>query len=330
MHIRRLITAAAVVGTILAAGACASGAEPEPAASDGTVTIKLGYARVAGQAQLPLGIDKGIFKQNGVNLELVPIVTSAAAIAQLQNGQLDIVVGGATGVINSAVSGIDLRVVNGMWADKAGPDQQWHTVVPANGKVKSWKDLEGSTVAVNSIKCCFELYVNEAVRKDGGDPSKVKYIQIPFAEQVNALRDGKVDAFASLQPFPAQILGADFVSLGDPAAIAFDDVESVAVVGFMTAKYVTENADAVKKWTNALKAASDYANAHPDEVRAVIVRETKSDAALIEKMPLPNYTNIVKPEVLAKEAQFLVAAGVIPKAPDVDKLVWADAPRGSN
>jgi NitT/TauT family transport system substrate-binding protein len=303
------------------------GDEPAAVAEDGQVTIKLGYAPIAGEAHLPLGIQAGVFEENGIDLELVPLATSAAGVAQLTNGQLQVVVGGVTGVITSRAGGIKVQIVSGMYADQPEPNEQIQTVVGADSGIKSWKDLEGKTVAVNAVKCCYEFWVNESVRQAGGDPSTITYVQIPFAEQITAIEAGNVDAMTSLQPFPMQLTGTgDYISLGDPAAIAYDDPENVAVVGFMSQQYIEDNPDVVERWNKALASAADYANQHPDELRDVIAQETKIDPALIANMPLPNYTTEVRPDVVAKETGFLVDAGVITEAPPVSDLIWSEAP----
>jgi NitT/TauT family transport system substrate-binding protein len=319
-----------VVAMVLALAGC-SDAGGNEVSDNGQTTIKFGYAPIAGFAHLPLGIQQNIFADRGINLELVPLANSAAGVSQLTNGQLNVVGGGVDGVITSRSSGINVQIVSGMYADAPAPDDQVQTVVPADSGIKSWTDLEGKTVAVNAIKCCYEFWVNEAVRKAGGDPSTIEYVQIPFAEQKTAIEGGRVDAMTSLQPFPTQLTETgDYISLGDPAAIAYDDPTNVAVVGFMSQDYIAKNADLVGRWNDALAAAAEYANSHPEELKEVIVKESKQDPALVAAMPLPTYTNEVKPKVVEMSAGFLKDAGVIEEVPAIDSLIWSDAPRSGD
>ena len=53
--------------------------------------------------------------------------------------------------------------------------------------IKSAKDLEGKKVAVNTLKNIGDTAVRESVRKAGGDPAKVKFVELPFDQMPAAL-----------------------------------------------------------------------------------------------------------------------------------------------
>ena len=67
-------------------------------------------------------------------------------------------------------------------------------VVKQDSSIKSAKDLAGRTVAVNTLQNIGDTTVRESVRKAGGDPSKVKFVEMPFDQMPAALDGGRVDA----------------------------------------------------------------------------------------------------------------------------------------
>jgi NitT/TauT family transport system substrate-binding protein len=76
-------------------------------------------------------------------------------------------------------------------------------VVPANSPIKNAKDLEGKTVAVNTLNNIVHLMALAWVDKNGGNSSKVKFVEIPFPQMEPSLVAGKVDAISVQEPFAA-------------------------------------------------------------------------------------------------------------------------------
>lgn len=70
------------------------------------------------------------------------------------------------------------------------------------------------------MKGNWEVALLEAVKLDGGDPTKVKRVAIPFPDQLAALRQGRVDAVSTFQSVAAQMEPAGFKYNGDPQADA--------------------------------------------------------------------------------------------------------------
>jgi NitT/TauT family transport system substrate-binding protein len=163
--------------------------------------------------------------------------------------------------------------------------------------------------------------MREAISKDGGNPDTTKFVELHFADAVTALKQGKVDAISTAQPYATQLRQQGFRDIGDSAAIAFGNPEADNTDYYMSKQFVDQHPGIVKRWQTALQKASDYANAHPDETRAKIVEQTKIDPALAAAAPLPKYTAQVDQPTIQKEASFLVKYGVIQKAPDVKSLV---------
>ena len=67
--------------------------------------------------------------------------------------------------------------------------------------IKEPKDLEGKTIAANTLNNICEVTINATLEEKGVDVSKLKYTEIPFPEMVGALEKGRVDAACVVEPF---------------------------------------------------------------------------------------------------------------------------------
>jgi NitT/TauT family transport system substrate-binding protein len=320
-----MLSAGARVASLLSAAllvAACSGGGSSGAAADGTVEIVAGVAATGSSAALHIGLEQGFFAEERIDLEIGKAATGAAAITQVINGQQQVALGGISPVVTAVASNIPVVLVSGAVTDRESPEGTIHeTIVRADSGIQSFADLAGKTVAVNSLKCCWEFWIREAVAKSGADPNSLNLVQLPFPDQVTALRQGTVDAISTIQPYATELRQDGFRNIGDSPAVAFDNPDNANTLFYMARSFVEEHPDIVERWRRALQKSSDYANEHPDETRAKIVQQTGVDPELIKAAPLPHYTAEIDVDSVAKEAQFAVKYGVIPQAPDISALV---------
>ncbi|MFI6347141.1 ABC transporter substrate-binding protein [Streptomyces sp. NPDC050560] len=289
---------------------------------DGLVSITAGVAASQSSTAVIVGAKHGFFQQNGIDLTLAHAGTGAGAITQVINGQQQVALGGISPVIIAAASKIPVTIVSGSVADRPSDDgAQYQTMVAGKSPVRSFRDLEGRTVAVNSLKCCWEFWIREAIRKDGGDPAKVKLVQLAFPDQVTALKQGKVDAISTAQPYATSLRQSGYRDIGDSPAVAFDDPSADNTVFFMSRTFIKDHPGIVERWRKAVQQSSEYANAHPEETRAAAVEQTGADPKLVSTAPLPAYTSLVSRKVIEKEASFTVKYGVVDSAPQYETYV---------
>lgn len=299
-----------------------SGSNTPSSTGNGMVAMTVGVAATQSSTPLILGKDHGFFQQNGIDLTLGQASTGAGAITQVINGQQQAGLGGISPVVIAAAANIPVEIVSGSVSDRPDPvGAQYQTMVAGDSSIHSFRDLENRTVAVNSLKCCWEFWLREAVSKAGGDPDKVKLVQLSFPDEVTALKQGKVDAISTAQPYATSLRQEGYRDIGDTPAIAFDNPNADNTVYYMAKSFIAEHPGIVDKWRRALQQSSDYANSHPDETRAAIVKQTSADPQLIASAPLPSYTAEVERSVVEKEASFDVKYGAAKSAPDYSTYV---------
>src|SRR6476469_2687060 len=284
----RLGTAASLLAIVLTVAACGgddsttSNAASTSSSSSGAKSepISLALTPSSGAVCIRLTDQRGLFKKNNVSIKYVPAApTGAAQIAQILNGQID----AGAGAYTAASNNLPVVITNAQDEDYSVDGQTaFATVVGKNSGITSFKQLEGKSVAVNSLQGNWEVSLKEAIEKDGGDPSKVKLVAIPFPDQVTALKSGRVDAISTLQPFIAQMTSQGFKSIGDPQAIGFGGkTDSVVDVMFVGKKWAADHDAELKGFTAAMHEGNAWCNAHPDAVRKEIVAFTKASPDVV-------------------------------------------------
>jgi len=334
----RLGTAASLLAIVLTVAACGSddgssgSAASTSSSSSGKkdATITLAFTPSSPGVCFKVSDERGLFKKQGITIKYgTAAPTGAAQIAQILNGQITAGQGAYTGVIAAVGNNLPVVITNAQDEDYDKDGQTaFATVVGKDSGITSFKQLEGKSVAVNSLQGNWEVSLKEAVAQDGGDPSKVKLVAVPFADQVTALKSGRVDAISTLQPFIAQLTAQGFKSIGDPQAIGFGGKkDSVVNVTFMAKKYVEANPDVVKGFVAALTEGNEWCNAHPDEMKKAIARITKAPQEVVDATPIPVYNSNLGPTTTDDWSKLMVKYGILKKAPATDQVQWSGAPQ---
>src|SRR4029434_576243 len=164
---------------------------------------KLGYMKIVDNAAMFVAMEKGFFKTEGLELETVPMAGGAVIVQGVTSGDLQI---GWTNVISlyqAHVEGFDFKLIAGGATNVKGKNESHAIEVLKTSPIKGAKDLEGKTVAVNTLNNIVHLMAMACVDKSGGTSSKIKFVEIPFPQMEPALVAGKVDAISVQEPFAA-------------------------------------------------------------------------------------------------------------------------------
>src|SRR5262245_48549035 len=116
------------------------------------VTVKVGVQGSAANAPIYIGYERGYFRDEGLNLELVLLPSANELLPALATGQIDVASGGiAASLFNAFARGIDLRVVADSVSTPPGPrGSAWvaRQDLIDSGALRTPADLRGRTVAM--------------------------------------------------------------------------------------------------------------------------------------------------------------------------------------
>lgn len=316
----RAVVALAVIG-VAGCGSSDSGSGSASAGNgtDGT-RVTVGIIPIVDVAPLYLGEKKGFFSRRGLDLEMVGAQGGAAIVPGVVSGQFQFGFSNTTSLMIAPARGVPVKsVVNGAATNgRIGADVTG-VAVRKDSPVKSAKDLAGRTVAVNTLRNIGDTTIRESVRRDGGDPSEVEFVEIPFDQMPAALDDGRVDAAWMGEPAMtiAEAQGARVVA----SPFVETDPRLTVATYFTATKLVRENPSLVKNFTEAMTESLRYASEHPDEARRILTTYTKISGDVLDDLTLPSWPTRVDMASLEKLASLGEKDGIFGgKRPDVDAL----------
>ncbi|MFZ3417401.1 MULTISPECIES: ABC transporter substrate-binding protein [unclassified Arthrobacter] len=323
----RLLGAGALLALALtgcASGSISGGESTAAAAGSGNsdlrdVTIGLFPSSAVGAIQL--GIDKGYFEEEGLNLELLLGQGSAAQLPSLSSGSLDFMLASPTTPLIATAQGLDLKIISGYAANRPDIVEDSVSVLVGPGSdIKSARDLEGKTVSINALGSIGEIGIREAVELDGGDPNKVTFVQLGFNEVGAQLESGQIDAGMAGPPFMQQIVADGGSVISD--FIQDADLGGAELVIASSGALTRDDPEVIESFVAALDKTLAYAEEHQDEVRALLpdVLGTSPEAAA--KTDFIAWSAELDVDALKQFADLMEKHGVTEKRPDVESTVW--------
>lgn len=315
-----LVTALAVLLTTVPLAAC-GGSDGGSTASKtgGTRKISVGVIPIIDVAPLYLGINKGFFRKRGLDVTPVPAQGGAAIVPAVLSGQSQAGFSNVVSLLVAKEKGIPLRSIAGGASSTGDPAKDVNAVLVGKGSsLKNAADLEGRKVAINSLNNIGDTTIKAAVEKAGGDPSKVKFVEMPFPDMPAQLAAKRIDAVWESEPFRSQIVAAGGRVLFDNLTETYPSLQIAQ--WFTSAPVQQKNPQLINDFVAGINESMEYATAHPDEVRAVISTYTKVTPEVAAAVVLPKWpTGLDEPSTTAvgTAAQ---KYGTLAKAPDVKGL----------
>src|SRR6201996_6085543 len=184
-------------------GSASEGSSAPAAASSAKLeqtSITVGALPVVDSAGLYLANKLGYFKQEGLTVKVTSVAQSTQAIPDMLHGTIAVIAGANyVSFIEAQAKGTaQFKVLAEGVTCK--PNTFGIAALPSSG-ITSAKGLAGKTVAVNLTNNIQTLSLNAVLKADGVDPSKVKYVVVPFPNMISALKARQVNAISAVEPF---------------------------------------------------------------------------------------------------------------------------------
>ena len=306
---RRGVLFAAVVlaVTVVSFGGVASSA---PGQSLTKVTVNT--LPIANGLPLTLGINKGFFQAQGIEVERKVFQSGNDIVLALANGDGDVGYIGYTPAMIGLTQGIPIVVAAASETEGATEADNWqNVVVRGSSSIRTPADLAGKTVALNALKGVAEVIVKGALEKRGVDPDSVRYTVMPFPTMPSALANGLVDAVHTPEPFMSQILAAGGRVVMAPGPILAPFFPN----GCYCARedWVRKNPGLLKRFRTAINQSLVYSNSHPDEIRALL-------PAAIRNIRLPTWSPLIDRAKLLQLARLAKKYGAISTLPNMTRF----------
>jgi NitT/TauT family transport system substrate-binding protein len=324
--IKRGVVAALAVACALSVVACGgddSGGGGGGGGGNEVTKLKVGVIPIADVAPLYVGIEQGFFKDENLEIEPVLAEGGAAIIPSVMSGDYQIGFSNTTSLIIASSKKLPVQIIAQGVLAGTGDDDAWDAVVARKGSgIKTPKDLEGKTIAVNTLNNVGPLTINNAMEKAGADYTKIKYIEIPFPDMNAALDAKRVDAAFEVEPaYSGGLAGG-----GTSILHSYEELAPNMTVAtyFASKEYIAKNGDIVDRFTRAIEKSLDYAAQNPDAVRKAVGTYTEIPKEVIDKIHLPVWKADLNEPTIQQVADLAKKYGYIEEVPSLDDLIKRD------
>ena len=288
---------------------------------------KLGYMKIVDNAPMFVAMERGFFKAAGLELETVPMAGGAVIVQGVTSGDLQI---GWTNVISlyqAHVEGFDFKFIAGGATNVKGTNDTHALLVAKSSPINSATDLEGKTVAVNTLNNIVHLMALAWLDKNGASSAKVKFVEIPFPQMEAALLAGKIDAASAHEPFPSAALAKGVTRV---LANPWSDVIGKFLIAswFASEKWLQKNKQTAQAFIAALNRGIDAVGADPKGSRDAIAKWTGLKPDLAGKIPLPVFERGVSEKDLQVTIDLTQKYKLIPRAFKARDVISDLAPKG--
>jgi NitT/TauT family transport system substrate-binding protein len=184
------------------------------------------------------------------------------------------------------------------------------------------RDLAGRKVSVNSLGAAGDVTIMESVAKDGGDPSTIKFVEVAFPDVPAQLEAGNIDAGWVPEPFVSQLKARGDTFVVAPYQNTIPGLTTLTT--FTTSKLISEQPALVDDFAAAMKETLAWAKdpANNTALRAALkANMPQLPPAAADALKLPDFSWNVDKASLQKLVDLAVTYKVLPKSPNLDRLV---------
>ncbi|MEK7210118.1 MAG: ABC transporter substrate-binding protein [Candidatus Binatota bacterium] len=286
----KTLTRREFVGTAMKGGAAAAGALMLPwELALAQTKLQVGTMKIGDLSPFFIAQERGYFKDAGLDLNITAMVGGAAIQPALASGALNIGWSNVVSVYQGYLEGFDYRFIANGAINKRATNDVFGFQVAVDSPIKSAKDLSGKTIAANTLSNIIQAAGLHWIDNNGGDSSKVKWVEVPFPQMEPALVQKHIDAFVAVEPFvtvPSKVNKRTRV-LGYPlGGIA---PRLLIASYFCSEAWIQKNGEAVKAFITALNRGIDAHNANPEEAKATIAKNTGLKPDFLKLMALPAF-----------------------------------------
>ncbi|MGD9946647.1 MAG: ABC transporter substrate-binding protein [Burkholderiaceae bacterium] len=297
--------------------------------------LRVGYLPIAEDAPKFVGVQKGIFKKHGLDVELVRFESGPDQVSAVLSGAIQVGAIGSPGIVFAAAGGRSVVAFLNNGSNRsgdAGHEYYAGIVVPEKSTIRSIGDLKGKRVAANVLKSNSEVQtILQVQRWNRENPSQqidmerdIRFVVLPFGSMPGALERNLADAASLIEPFMTQLSMQQPVRVVAPVGYAMPNWP--ISLGVAERDYARKNAEVLSRYRTAWAEAVAWIDQNRNETISVIQPYTGLDKTVLSRIVFPSWAgdmNSVR-EGTRKIMQGMIDAKLIKEQVDLDRYIVTD------
>jgi NitT/TauT family transport system substrate-binding protein len=283
--------------------------------------IRLAVIPVTNYTPLAVARDKGWFAEEGLNVTWSPVAQGAVAVEAVYGGSVEY---GGSSIFEPMVArgnGLDLMLAVPGCRIRPTPPDNSALLVRAGDPIHKGADLVGKKISAGLINSVNYVHMQWWLEKQGVDPKKVEFLEIPFPQMCDALFQNRLDAVWAVEPFLTFMMKS-----GKARVLALpyqDNMPGMDITGYVAKEsWLKANPDLARRFKRAIERATDYLNKAPKEERdGWVAKFTGMKPEVAAAMTLPDFTTQWNVKSLQDNLDLAVKYKMAKKF-DVRTMIW--------
>lgn len=311
--------AGAAAALALAVVGCSGGPSIETD-DEGNAQLTVFHITTADSAPLHLGIEKGFFEEEGLDVTVQIAESGSAIIPSVVNGESQIGYANVVSDLAAIDQGLDIRFVVNCCGTQGEVEKDTSGVfVLDDSDIAGAEDLPGKTIAVNSTKNLGDITIPRALEQRGIDPAGIEWVPMNYSDMGAALERGDVDAIWQVEPFRTLAMDAGYRNV----LSNFVEAAPNAQLGYYitSAEFGEEHPEIVQAFQRGYSKAAQFATDNPDELRRAAVEYVGVDPDVAERMNFAAFVPGLDTDSIREYGALAVEYGVISEEPNYDEYI---------
>jgi NitT/TauT family transport system substrate-binding protein len=322
-----LILLLSACGSAVPAATPAGSGQPPAASAKPAQLVDVKVSQTAeGTSSWPLriAIAQGFFREQGLNVELINIASSANQTQALLNNDVQFNIYTIDSIAKAVAAGADLKFIG-------SAQDTPNLAIYAGPGINSWADFKGKTLAAGSPNGFFDIMLRAALKANGLERGDYTVLSIPNdAARVPAIKVGTIQGALVSTGSTSDVLARQdgLKKMGDISEF----VKDVQYNGYtISTKWGQAHESTVVAFLRALRKSASwiYDPANKEALRKVVADPGGADAAFWDQL----YDLMVNQKMLSPNVQpnmkgiqnmmnLAVQLGAMEKTPALD--TWVD------
>jgi NitT/TauT family transport system substrate-binding protein len=304
---------------LIALGVCLLGAcgddDGGGADSDGPAKVSVQDTAGVPSAFLSYGVEKGFFEDHQLDVKVTPSQGGATVVPAVVSGDTDIAGSNLVSVLLAQGKDIPVKIVAPGTFVRGKRSQDFSAIIAAgDSDIRSPQDLEGKTLAVNTLENVAELTAKASLSKQDVDVSEIELAEVDFPEMNGALSEGRVDAAFQIEPFVSLALAEGHRIIDRP----YVGTKPGLQIGcyFTSEQYLSENEDVVERFQQGVADTAASIAKDPTAFREFLPEASEIPPPAAQKAILPAWKADNDQASLELTAELMERYGVVDEKPD--------------
>ena len=286
-------------------------------------TVKIGYLPSDHDAALFVADAQGLYKDKGINIELVQFNNGGDLMTAMASGDVDVGYVGISPVLSSISAGVPVKVISAAQTEGSG------IIVNDAANIKTAQDLAGKTIATPGDASIQHVLLSAYLTDNGMSLDDINESAMKVPSINDALKTGNLPAAITFQPYVSlgetdnaidELVDSSEIFPGHPCCVVVasddflknnkDTAKDIVAIHENATKFINDNIEADK--------TADVVKLLPED----IVADANAEADSLESFPfISGLDDTYKANVDAFQ-QLEVDLGILNQTISHDDLYW--------